>query len=378
MEAEIFSPSEDRVTPRPGPGVAERSSLTLGPTRRELPVTLHRQERAAIGPLRCGAAGAASAAELSRSGRFAIQRVIGQGGTGVVYEALDLRWKERVALKTPLHPDEDGLLLFENELRTLAGLEHRNLVALRELVCEDGHWLLIMELVEGNDFLSYVRHGPTPPAGAPAPHATLDAARLQALRAAETRRAPPSAAPALAPSGPRPLAPEPDWGRLRRGLAQLVEGLLALHATGKVHRDVKPSNVLVDSGGRVVLLDFGLAADFARGARNGGAMVGTPAYMAPEQAAMRDAGPAADFYALGVILYEALAGQLPVTGRLAEIVERKQVEEPPPPGTVRPVPADLDALAQDLLRIDPARRPSGEEILRRLGGTPLHAPHRGC
>ncbi|HEX3344323.1 MAG TPA: AAA family ATPase, partial [Polyangiaceae bacterium] len=170
------------------------------------------------------------------------------------------------------------------------------------------------------------------------------------------------------PRSDREPLPALDEGRLRASLAQLARGLAALHAAEKVHRDIKPSNILVTPSGRVVLLDFGLVTDTAA-RRLGGddSLLGTVGYMAPEQARLGRVGSKADWYAVGVLLYFALCGRLPFEGSATEILMRKQRESPPPASALAgDVPADLDALCDDLLRIDPVTRPGGDDVLRRL------------
>src|SRR5678815_2199792 len=152
----------------------------------------------------------------------------------------------------------------------------------------------------------------------------------------------------------------------------------AIHRAGKLHRDVKPSNVMVDGTGRVVLLDFGLMRDLS--ARQTSEIVGTPLYMSPEQCAGGTLDEASDWYAFGVLLYEVLAGRPPFSGGALEVLEKKKGQDPPPPSqhAKAPVPPDLESLCRALLRRTPGERPSGTEVLRLLdGGTSAPRVTRG-
>jgi eukaryotic-like serine/threonine-protein kinase len=295
------------------------------------------------------------------AGRFSIKRCLGQGGMGVVYEALDRNTKSNVALKMLSHGDAAGIYRFKQEFRSLADVRHDNLVTLHELFAENGRWFFTMDVVEGQTFLEYVR---TEPAASFQDTLALDASG--------------PASNATAPSTPPSAAPGVDLERLRSALLQLVAGIQTIHAAGKLHRDLKSSNVLVTGDGRVVILDFGLVSDEPRDERADTierGIAGTPAYMAPEQANGERATAVSDWYALGAMLYEALCGDPPFTGRVDQILRAKIMGEPAPLSTLAPsAPADLAELCTRLLCRDPAQRPGGHEILQCLGtlqGSPV-------
>jgi hypothetical protein len=283
--------------------------------------------------------------------RFELRQRLGNGGMGVVYEAIDRATGARVALKT-LHTSESRTLLrLKNEFRLLQDIQHPNLVTLGELVRDGETWFFTMELIDGVDLVTYV-----------AGHRG-SADRNRAITAADRQ----SARREVAPTESR-IGWTFDERKLRDACTQLASALQAVHAAGKVHRDVKPSNVLVAPDGRVVLLDFGLVLDAARPTSDEG-IVGTVGYMAPEQAVGDPVGPAADWYSLGAVLYECLSGRPPFDGPRREVVQRKLTLDPPNPNDVASgVPADLASLCVELLDRDAAHRPKGEEVVRRLGG----------
>jgi serine/threonine protein kinase len=221
--------------------------------------------------------------------------------------------------------DPAGIYRLKNEFRALADVSHTHLVRLHELFAADGLWYFSMDLVDGLPFDAWVRPG----------------------RALDERR-------------------------LRAALPQLLDGILAIHQAGKLHRDLKPSNVLVTPDGRVVVLDFGLASDLAASSVGPTLLEdrydGTPAYMAPEQAAGEAASAASDFYALGVMLFKALTGELPFTGRSFEILKMKQARAAPPVTEENPhAPEDLVAVCAALLKTTPNERPSGDSLSQSFG-----------
>ncbi|HEX8411722.1 MAG TPA: protein kinase [Thermoanaerobaculia bacterium] len=290
-----------------------------------------------------------SSSESIGSSRFEIRRRIGSGSFGIVYEAFDPVRNEVVAVKALRRATPEALYRFKREFRSLTDIAHRNLVRLYELIAEGDQWLVSMELIRGINFIEHVRKElPVPD---PSSYDTQTV--LHPMRG--------------------------DVGRLRTALAQLVSGVTALHNAGKLHRDIKPSNVLVADDRRVVLLDFGLVMDTdTRASEESTSTSGTPAYMSPEQGGGEPLGTASDWYSVGIMLYETLTGQVPFRGSYLDVINSKRSADVPPPSTIASgIPEDMDTLCRDLLRRDPKTRPTGEEILQRLGrSTPPAAPRK--
>jgi hypothetical protein len=236
-------------------------------------------------------------------GRFVLNRSLGKGGMGQVFAAFDRVRQSEVAVKLLGAWAPRSISDLKREFRAAAELVHPNLVRLHEL-CSDGpDWYFSMDLVEGVQLPELLARGVSP-------------------------------------------------SFLRHVFRQLGAGLRALHRADTLHADLKPSNFLVTPLNHdVVLLDFGLARPI--GLTEGSAGAGTPAYMAPEQALGEPLSEAADWYSFGVVLYEALTGSLPLW--------RPSVER------LHGAPEDLRRLCLDILTLDPKARPSGEEILRRIG-----------
>ncbi len=313
--------------------------------------------------------------------RFRIRRRLGSGGMGVVYEAHDRETNKVVALKTLTRAEASHISRFKNEFRSLADVSHPNLVALYEFMADGHYWFFTMELVQGINFLEYVRPGYHAKHVQSSKTPTLrkiskeSGNELLADYEAETRqldsvRPTHSASQSLeSPEDASLSQSKLDLNRLRLALRQLAEGMHALHETGKLHRDIKPSNVLVTKEGRVVILDFGLVAEVEdKEHHDTFTLAGTPDYMSPEQGAQLPISRASDWYSVGVMLYQALAARLPFAGKFFEVMMNKQNFDPPAPAElVRNVPEDLNDLCVRLLRRKPEERPAGREILRILG-----------
>ena len=303
--------------------------------------------------------------------RFQLRRRLGAGAFGVVYEAFDRERESVVALKTLRRASSDeALYRLKREFRSLADIAHPNLATLYEMLSDGRQWFFTMELVDGTDFLDYVRVSSPTRSATGASGANSES---QGGSEEDTESLVPGDPVSDGLAGPgaasRARHWQPDLSRLRPALRQAAAGIRALHRAGKLHRDIKSSNVLVTGDGRVVLLDFGLVTEVDDPDLDESvAVAGTPAYMSPEQGAGQPLSEASDWYSLGVMLYEALTGQSPFTGRPAEMMREKQVREPCAPRELAPdIPEDLDGLCSELLRRRPEDRPGGSEILLRLG-----------
>ena len=229
--------------------------------------------------------------------------------------------------------DPAAIYRFKNEFRSLTDVNHPNLVQLYELLLDDQRWFFTMELVEGRDFLDHCRG-----------HPVTD------------------------PEIPPAAVDDPDG--LREIARQLATGLSALHDAGKLHCDIKPSNIRVAHDGRVVLLDFGLVQELfpTHGDLTVDAeLAGTPAYMSPEQAAGSRLTVASDWYSVGVVLYEALTGHRPTAAAFSRCYRRNRSRIRPRSASSRGPALDLVKLVDRLLRRDPEHRPIGASVLHLLG-----------
>lgn len=252
------------------------------------------------------------------SGRYEVLERIGQGGMAWVYRGRDLALNRPVAVKVlrpPWTDDADLVERFHQEARSAAALSDRHVVQVYDVGADGEFHYIVMELVEGTNLKEYLAtHGPL--------------AVPEALAVAE----------------------------------QVAEALADAHAHHIVHRDIKPQNILLTTGGLVKVADFGIARAMAGATLvNTGSLFGTAPYVSPEQARGRVSGPATDLYALGAVLYEMLTGAPPYTGDSALAVALKHIQDPvPDPRAARPeLAAPVAELVMRLLAKDPADRPAG-------------------
>ncbi|MBY0228325.1 MAG: serine/threonine protein kinase, partial [Gemmataceae bacterium] len=262
---------------------------------------------------------------------------LGRGGMGVVYKARDARLGRVVALKMILsggHAGADDLARFRTEAQAVARLQHPGIVQVFEVGEHDGRPFMALEFCPGGSLDRKLAGTPMPP---------REAAAL---------------------------------------VRKVAEAVQAAHAAGVVHRDLKPANVLLTENGASKVTDFGLAKKLDdSGQTKTGSIMGTPSYMAPEQAEGRkDVGPLADVYALGAILYECLVGRPPFRAATAfDTILQVVGEEPVPPRTLNPaVPRDLETITLKCLAKEPGRRyPSGQDLADDLGRFLAGEPIKG-
>jgi hypothetical protein len=254
---------------------------------------------------------------LVLAGRYELGPLLGAGGMASVYRATDRVLERMVAVKVLSPPyDQDSALVerFRHEARSAAGLSHPNIVAVFESGSRGGLHYLVMEYVQGETLADTLRRQGV----------------LEPRRAAEAGR----------------------W---------VCEALQAAHAQGLVHRDIKPANVLISRTGVVKVADFGIAraaATHAHARTGGGILLGTAAYLSPEQAQGGPVDARSDLYALGCVLYELLTGAPPfVADSPLGVVARQVAEEPTPPSRCNPqVGPELEAVVMTALAKEPARR----------------------
>ncbi|MBI2930031.1 MAG: protein kinase [Planctomycetes bacterium] len=271
-----------------------------------------------------------STAVLGMLGEYALVEKLGEGAGGTVWKAWDVRLHRWVAVKRPKLEPEFSRDRFLREARAAAKLRHPNLVEVFEIGHHDGRDFIVMNYVEGNP--------------------------LHTLRL--------------------------EIPQLVRLFEEVAEAVAAMHACGILHRDIKPQNIFVDRTGKGTLGDFGLAKDLAaRSLTQEGSWMGTPLYMAPEQASGAALGPETDVYGLGSALYHAVTGRAPFEGEssVETLLQKLQQETPPSPRRLRQdLSPELEAIILCAMKKRPGERyPSAAELaadLRRLRlGEPVRA-----
>ena len=298
---------------------------------------------------------AASPDNPVRVGQYDVTGLIGTGGMGDVYRAHS-EHSGKVALKTLSNVVPERVLLFKNEFRYVADLAHRNLVPLYELNRDGELWFFTMELVEGVTLREWL--------SVPSSTAVPLHDQTTILRAV---------IPTPAPAGrdmSTVTAVACDLGRFGAAVGQLLDALEYLHQHGIVHLDLKPNNVLVRPDGLIQLLDFGVASRVGQSVVGYGpnTVVGTPAYMSPEQWRGLPATPASDLYSLGCLLFELLTGQLPFDAASAQGSAAPRVDD-----RVIGVPLALADVCHRLLARAPSDRASIAEVRAALGLEPARA-----
>jgi serine/threonine-protein kinase len=259
------------------------------------------------------------------SGRYQLAELIGQGGTGEVWRGHDLQrdWPIAVKILSPQVADLSMRERFAREARIAARVVHPNVVTVFDVGEHEGRPYLVMELLAGRDL-----------------------------------------ATELAEKGPLSIS------AMCRLAGQAAVGLDAAHRAGVVHRDVKPANLHQSADGQLKVVDFGTARGAAEAAMrltSVGSVIGTPAYLSPEQILGEAGNAASDLYALGCVCYELLCGRPPFVGSASELISQHVHNPPDSPRRYRSdIPAELERLVLALLEKDPAVRPTSGEAVRQV------------
>ncbi len=260
--------------------------------------------------------------------RYRIEALLGQGGMGRVYKAYDKELSRTVAIKVVrpgMMGEEDALGRFKQELILASKISHKNILRIHDLGEVNGMKFISMAYVEGQDLYQIMKANPKLP---------LD--------------------------------------RVLKYATQLAGALAAAHAEDVVHRDLKPQNILVDKNDQIYVADFGLARSFAEGAvgmTQGGAFLGTPRYMSPEQVQGKPTDGRSDLYAYGIILYEMVTGEAPFAGESTlQVMYQRILVKPKSPKLLNPeLPHYLVRIIMHCMEVAPADRyQSGYEILADL------------
>ncbi|MCI0459095.1 MAG: serine/threonine protein kinase [Gemmataceae bacterium] len=268
----------------------------------------------------------------ARFGRYLLLRALGEGGMGEVHLAEDTELKRRVALKIPRLDSNNPEVRtrFLREAQAMATLDHRNICPVYDVGEVEGRLFLTMKYIEGRSLSEILR-----------------STSLLPLESAELIR-------------------------------KLAVALHTAHERKIVHRDLKPSNILVDGQGEPVVLDFGLVRAEENPLTKPGTALGTPAYMAPEQAEgkVKEIGPAVDIYALGVLLYQCLTGRLPFEGPPVVVIHQILTQQPEAPSRVVPgLDVGLETICLKAMAKNAGDRYSSmRELAQTLGGYLASAP----
>jgi len=255
---------------------------------------------------------------LGEGKRYQLQDPIGRGGMATIYRGHDLRMDRTVAIKVlreAYNTDPKFVRRFELEAKAASALQHPNIVQVYDYGLTDGNYFIVMELVEGTDLRRYLKA-----------RGVLDVDRAVIIA------------------------------------HDVALGLGAAHRRGIVHRDVKPQNILVGRGGSIKLTDFGIASVYkdinAERLTTTGMTLGTVQYYAPEQAQGEVVSPAADVYALGIVMYEMLTGRTPFDGETPVAIAMQHIyDRPTPPSQFNPtIPKTLEEIILRCLEKVPEMR----------------------